>query len=92
MEKIRSAAYIRVSTNKEEQELSLLNQQEFFETYITNRGEELVCIYSDKGKSATKMENRLSLQKMIRDAKRKCFNKIYVKDISRIFRNTLGLP
>ena len=32
-----AVAYIRVSTNKEEQELSLENQREFFEKYVGNR-------------------------------------------------------
>lgn len=86
---LKAAAYIRVSTDKQEQELSLQNQKEFFESYITNKGDELVHIYSDKGKSATKMKNRTELQRMLRDAKRGRFQKIYVKDISRIFRNML---
>ena len=52
-----AVAYIRVSTNKEEQELSLENQREFFEKYVGNRNDTLIRIYSDKGKSATKMKN-----------------------------------
>ena len=51
-----AVAYIRVSTNKEEQELSLENQREFFEKYVGNRNDTLIRIYSDKGKSATKMK------------------------------------
>lgn len=58
-----AVAYIRVSTNKEEQELSLENQREFFEKYVGNRNDTLIRIYSDKGKSATKMKNRKDLQK-----------------------------
>lgn len=86
---MRAVAYIRVSTNKEEQELSLENQHEFFTRYITNRGDELVKIYSDKGKSATKMKNRKELNAMLKAAEQKKFDKLYVKDISRLFRNTL---
>ena len=84
-----AVAYIRVSTNKEEQELSLENQREFFERYINQRGDNLLNIYSDKGKSATKMQNRKELQKLLKAAKRGEFQKLYVKDISRLFRNTL---
>ena len=40
-----AAAYIRVSTNKEEQELSLENQREFFEKYVGNRNDTLIRIY-----------------------------------------------
>ena len=32
------AVYIRVSTNKEEQKLSLQNQQELFVNYISSKG------------------------------------------------------
>ena len=67
---MNAVAYIRVSTNKEEQELSLENQREFFERYVTARGDNLLHIYSDKGKSATKMQNRKDLQKPLKAAKR----------------------
>jgi len=60
-----AVAYIRVSTNKEEQELSLENQREFFEKYVGNRNDTLIRIYSDKGKSATKMKNRKDLQRLL---------------------------
>ncbi len=86
---VRAVAYVRVSTMKNEQALSLEHQRRFFEDYIVRRGDELIDIYSDKGKSATKMKNRHELQKLIRAAKKKEFDKIYVKDISRLFRNTL---
>jgi DNA invertase Pin-like site-specific DNA recombinase len=86
---MKAVAYIRVSTDKVEQELSLQNQRDFFEKYVNSKGDELVHIYSDQGKSATKMTNRKELQRMLRDAKRGRFQKIYVKDISRIFRNML---
>jgi len=87
--RMKAVGYVRVSTNKEEQELSLENQTEFFAKYIAGRGDELVAIYSDKGKSATKMQNRKELQKMLKAAQRGDFKKLYVKDISRLFRNTL---
>jgi len=86
---MKAVAYVRVSTNKEEQELSLENQTEFFKKYVETRGDTLVSIYSDKGKSATKMNNRVELQKLIKAAGRGDFQKLYVKDVSRLFRNTL---
>ena len=64
-----AVAYIRVSTNKEEQELSLENQREFFEKYVGNRNDTLIRIYSDKGKSATKMKNRKDLQRLLSAAR-----------------------
>ena len=86
---MNAVAYIRVSTNKEEQELSLENQREFFEKYVNQRGDTLLEIYSDKGKSATKMQNRKGLQRLLSAARKGLFQKLYVKDISRLFRNTL---
>ena len=86
---MRAVSYIRVSTDKKEQELSLEHQHNFFQSYVANRGDELIKIYSDKGKSATKMKNRKELNAMLKAAEQKKFDKLYVKDISRLFRNTL---
>ena len=85
--KNRAVAYIRVSTDKEEQKTSLKNQREFFEGYVTKQGNELVHIYCDEGKSGTKMKNRTELNRMIKDAEAGKFDVLYVKDISRLFRN-----
>ena len=60
-QKMRAVAYIRVSTDKEEQKSSLINQRSFFETFIEQQGDTLTRIYCDDGKSATKMENRKGL-------------------------------
>lgn len=86
---MKAVAYVRVSTSKEEQLPSLENQTEYFERYITGRGDELLKIYSDRGKSATKMKNRKELNNMLKAARAHKFEKLYVKDISRLFRNTL---
>lgn len=83
----RAVAYIRVSTDKEEQKSSLENQREFFENYVQRNGDELLTIYCDEGKSATKMKNRAELNAMIRAARAHEFDKLYVKDVSRLFRN-----
>lgn len=86
---MRAVAYVRVSTSKEEQLPSLENQTEYFEKYVVSRGDELIKIYSDRGKSATKMKNRKELNNMLKAARAHKFEKLYVKDISRLFRNTL---
>jgi DNA invertase Pin-like site-specific DNA recombinase len=86
---MKASGYARTSTLKNEQELSLENQTEFFNGYVAKRGDELVAVYSDKGRSGTKMKNRTGLEKMLKAAKRGEFQKLYVKDISRLFRNTL---
>ena len=86
---MRAVAYIRVSTDKCEQELSLEHQQAMLTQYAERRGDTLIEVYADKGKSGTKMANRTALRRMLADAKRKKFDKIYVKDMTRLFRNTL---
>lgn len=84
----KAVAYCRVSTLKHEQELSLENQMTFFGDYISKRGDTLVEIYGEKGRSATKMQNRPELQRLLKDAKAGKFKRVYIKDISRAFRNT----
>lgn len=83
----RAVAYIRVSTDKAEQKSSLANQREFFEKYIIDQGNQLIHIYCDEGKSGTKMANRTELNAMIAAAERHEFDILYVKDVSRLFRN-----
>ena len=83
----RAVAYVRVSTEKIEQKDSLRHQREFFEEFVERCGDTLVNIYCDEGKSATKMKNRTDLNNMIKAAKKREFDVLYVKDISRLFRN-----
>ncbi len=84
---MRAVAYTRVSTDKCEQELSLEHQREMLSQYAERRGDTLVEVYADKGKSGTKMTNRTDLRRMLADAERGKFDKIYVKDMTRLFRN-----
>ncbi len=88
-DKIRVAAYCRVSTEKEEQLLSLQTQKEFFTEYAEKKGYELVELYADEGISGTKLKNRTALLQMMADAKKGRFEKVFVKDVSRLSRNTL---
>ena len=68
--------YIRVSTNKEEQLISLKEQKENLKKYIENRGDILLKIYSDEGKSGTGIKNRTGYNEMMASARRKEFTKI----------------
>lgn len=85
---MKVAAYIRVSTDKEEQKLSFEHQKTMLERYASDHNDELIEVYADEGKSGTKMQNRPGLLRMLEDAKRGKFQKIYAKDVSRICRNT----
>ncbi|MDB1955453.1 recombinase family protein [Clostridium tertium] len=80
------AVYIRVSTNKEEQRLSLQNQQELFVNYISSKGWSVYKFYVDVD-SGTKGK-RPELQNLINDAENKKFDIIISKELSRLARNS----
>lgn len=82
---MRCAIYIRVSTNREEQKTSLINQRDLFERYIQDKGWDIYDFYVDV-ESGTKAK-RESLQKLIEDAKAKKFDVILAKELSRLARN-----
>lgn len=87
--KRRVAAYCRVSTEKEDQLMSLQAQKDFFEEYAAKNGLELVELYADEGISGTKLKNRKEFNRMMADAQRGKFNCLYVKDVSRFARNVV---
>ncbi|NCD04406.1 MAG: recombinase family protein, partial [Clostridia bacterium] len=66
--KLRVAAYARVSTDSDEQLVSLKAQREHYENYIKSIPEwEFAGLYYDEGISGTKKEKRPELLRMIRD-------------------------
>lgn len=85
---MRLAAYCRVSTDKEQQLLSLKNQQGFYEGYARENGFELVRIYIDEGISGKQMKNREGFLEMLKDGETGRFDILAVKDVSRFARNT----
>lgn len=80
------AVYIRVSTNKEEQKLSLKNQQELFVDYIGSKGWSVYKFYVDVDSGTS--SNRKELQNLIADAEDKKFQVILSKELSRLARNS----
>jgi site-specific DNA recombinase len=82
---MRCAVYVRVSTDKEEQKLSLKYQRELFYRYIEEQGWEIYHFYVDIQTGTT--ANREQLQKMIKDAEEKKFDVILAKELSRLARN-----
>ncbi len=90
MNKIRVAAYCRVSTKKETQADSERAQIEHYEEIIRNQPEwEYAGIYVDSGKSAASMKNRPALQKLLAEARAGRIDKILTKSISRFSRNLM---
>lgn len=89
-EKLRVAAYCRVSTDLEEQEGSYKIQVEHYESYIkSNPGWQLAGIYADEGISGLSTKNRTSFNKMIKDCMAGKIDMILTKSISRFARNTV---
>ena len=87
--KTKVAAYCRVSTDKDDQLLSLKAQKEFFYDYAQKNNFELVKLYADEGISGTKLKNRWAFQQMMADAEKGLFERVFVKDISRLARNVV---
>lgn len=89
-QRIRVAAYARVSTLEDEQLNSLITQTSYFKEYIsTHDGWDLVNIYYDQGISGTSMKKREGFNQMIQDAMNGKIDLILVKSISRFARNTV---
>ncbi len=85
----RVAAYARVSTLSTEQEESYESQKAHFEEVIgANPNWKMSGIYSDQA-SGLSIKKRTGFQKMMKAAKRREFDTLLVKSISRFGRNTL---
>jgi site-specific DNA recombinase len=82
---MRAAICVRVSTKKEEQESSLVNQRQYFEDYVKNKGWDIYDFYIEV-ESGTK-KNRKTMERLIADAKQKKFDIILSKELSRLARN-----
>ena len=90
IERLRVAAYCRVSTDSEEQLESYQSQVRYYKDKITsNSNWELVGIYADEGLSGTQVKWRQNFQRMIEDALAGKIDLIVTKSISRFARNTL---
>ena len=87
----RVCAYVRVSTNHQEQLDSLQNQTDYYRHKFSNSpGYVFLGIYSDAGISGAK-EIRPGFQAMLKKANAAELDLIYTKSISRFARNTLML-
>ena len=87
-EKIRVAAYCRVSTKHEDQELSYEKQvRYFFGLYKNSETEQLVEIYADEGITGTSLEKRVEFNRMLEDCRAGKIDRIITKSISRFARN-----
>lgn len=84
----RVAAYCRVSTLQEEQDLSYETQCEYYEKLIENDpGRQLVGVYGDHGVSGLSAAKRKGFMDMIEACRRGEVDEIFTRSISRFARN-----
>jgi len=85
----RVGAYIRVSSDSEDQENSFVTQYDHYMNLIANNPEwTLVDIYKDDGITGTEMECRDDFNRMYQDCVDGKLDLILTKSISRFARNT----
>jgi len=82
---MKCAIYVRTSTDREVQAMSLESQESMFIKYIVDNGWTLYEVYKDR-ESGTH-DRRPGLEKLIKDAKAKKFDVIVAKELSRLARN-----
>ena len=88
-ERLRVAAYCRVSSDSADQLHSYATQIRSYTEYISQQdGWELVDIYADEGLTGTRIEQRTEFQRMMADCRKGKIDRILVKSISRFSRNT----
>ena len=88
-QKLRVAAYCRISTDSDAQLESLETQKSHYEQYITSRDDwTFAGLYYDEGITGTKKEKRPELLRMISDCEAGKIDFIVTKSISRFSRNT----
>lgn len=78
------ATYVRVSTVFEEQDSSLINQEEGLNDCIRKNGWVLFDTYSERQSS---FKRRIEFQRLVKDATAKKFHVILVKSLSRFGRS-----
>ena len=87
--KTRVAAYCRVSTDSDEQQISLDTQRLHYERYIKSNPEwDFAGVYFDEGMTGTKKDIRKGLMSLISDCEKGLVDFILTKSISRFCRNT----
>lgn len=87
---LRVCYYARVSTDQELQATSIVNQRDYFTKFIESIPNwKFVCGYVDEGVSGKSINRRENFLRMIEDAKRRMFDLVLTKSVSRFARNTI---
>ncbi len=88
--KLRVAAYCRVSTDSDDQLISLDTQIKHYDSYIkANSDWDFAGLYYDEGISATSTNRRIGFKQMVDDALEGKLDLIITKSVSRFARNTV---
>lgn len=89
-QKLRVAAYCRVSSDSSDQMNSFAAQMSYYTTFISGKENwTLVDLYADAGISGTSAEKRPDFQRLLSDCRKGRIDKVLVKSISRFARNTM---
>lgn len=89
-QKLRVAAYARVSTEQDEQQSSYEAQVKYYTNYIQNHpGWEFISVFADEGITGTNTKKREGFNRMIDAAMNGAIDLILTKSISRFARNTV---
>lgn len=88
-ERLRLAPYCRVSSDSTDQLHSFAAQIRYYSDYDKKHPEyQLVDIYADEGITGTEMKKRDDLNRLITDCRKGKVDRIIVKSVSRLARNT----
>ena len=88
--KIKVAAYARVSTNSVDQMSSFTSQVRYYTDLIENNPEwEMADIYADEGITGVSIEKRTDFKRMLDDCKKGKIDRIITKSTSRFARNII---
>lgn len=87
--KLRVAAYARVSSDSDDQENSFAAQVKAYTTLIHGHEDwEMVDMYADEGITGLRMDKREDFLRLLRDCRRGKIDRILTKSVSRFSRNT----
>ena len=91
-QKLRVAAYCRVSTDSEEQINSYKNQLAYYTEKISSKSEwKFAGIYADEGITGTSMKHREDFKRMLRACREGRIDLILCKSVSRFGRNSVDV-
>ena len=88
--KIKVAAYARVSSDSDDQMNSFAAQVNYYKNLIENNPKwEMADIYADEGITGVSIEKRTDFKRMLDDCKKGKIDRIITKSTSRFARNTI---